>query len=96
MTWNTHWLLGTKSVILMFDYGLPAELFMGKRKSPLRQRLRYRRFLTAAEAIRFVVEDVPAIRTLGTWMQVGDSRFEGEEIQRLYEGDDYPLQRRTE
>lgn len=80
----------------MFDYCLPAELFMGKRKSPLRQRLRYRRFLTAAEAIRFVVEDVPAIRTLGTWMQVGDARFDGEEIQRLYESNDYPLQRRTE
>ena len=80
----------------MFDYGLPAELFIGKRKSHLRQRLHYRRFPTAAEAIRFVVEDFPAMRALGTWMQVGDSRFDSEGIHRLYDSDDYPLQRRTE
>jgi hypothetical protein len=79
----------------MFDYDLPAELFMGKRKSQLRQRLRYRCFPTAAEAIRFAIEDFPAMRALGTCMQVGDSRFDSEEIFRLYESDDYPLQRRT-
>ena len=37
-----------------FDYCSPAELFTGKRKGGSRQRLRYRRFATAAEAIRFV------------------------------------------
>ena len=79
----------------MFDYGLPAELFMGKRKSRPRQQLGYRRFPTAAEAIRFVVEDFPAMHSFGGWMQVGDSRFNSEDIHRLYEGEDYPLQRRT-
>ena len=78
-----------------FDYSLPAELFMGKRKSSSRQQLGYRRFATAAEAIRFAVEDFPAMRTLGASMQVGDERFDGEDIHRLYEGDDYPLPRRT-
>jgi hypothetical protein len=39
-----------------FDYGIPAELFMGKRKGGARQPLRYRRFATAAEAIRFAIE----------------------------------------
>jgi len=34
-----------------FDYGVPAELFMAKRKT--RQPLTYHRFATAAEAIRF-------------------------------------------
>jgi len=43
-----------------FDYGIPAELFMGKRKGGPRQPLRYRRFATAAEAIRFAVEELPA------------------------------------
>jgi len=80
---------------MTFDYGLPAELFMAKRKGAARQRLGYRRFATAAEAIRFAVEDFPAIRTLGAWMQVGDERFDSEEIHRLYERDDYPLQRRA-
>jgi hypothetical protein len=27
-------------------------------------------------------------------MQVGDQRFDGDDIQRLYESNDYPLQRR--
>jgi hypothetical protein len=79
----------------MFDYGSPAELFTAKRKGSPRQRLGYRRFATAAEAIRFAVEDFPAVRTLGAWMLVGDERFGGEEIRRLYESDDYPLRRRT-
>src|SRR5215472_6058350 len=60
-----------------FDYGVPAELFMAKRKAGARQPLRYRRFATAAEAIRFAVEELPAMRSLGAWMQVGDQRFDG-------------------
>ena len=80
---------------MTFDYGSPAELFAAKRKGGSRQRLGYRRFATAAEAIRFVVEDFPAVRTLGAWMQVGDQRFDSEEIYRRYESDDYPLRRRT-
>ena len=77
-----------------FDYGIPAELFMGKRKGGPRQPLKYRRFATSAEAIRFAVEELPAVRALGAWMQVGDERFDGDDIQRLYESDDFPLQRR--
>ena len=77
-----------------FDYGIPAELFMGKRKAGARQPLSYRRFATAAEAIRFAIEELPAVRALGAWMQVGDQRFDSDDIQRLYESDDYPLQRR--
>ena len=53
---------------MTFDYGLPAELFMLKRKGGARQRLGYRRFATAAEAIRFAVEDFPAIRALNAWL----------------------------
>lgn len=80
---------------MTFDYGSPAELFTAKRRGGLRQRLGYRRFATAAEAIRFVAEDFPGMRTLGVWMQVGDRRFDSEGIHRLYESDDYPLQRQT-
>jgi len=80
---------------MTFDYCSPAELFMAKRKGGPRKRLAYRRFVTAAEAIRFAVEDFPAIRVLGAWMQVGDQRFDSEDIHRLYERDDYPLRRRT-
>ena len=80
---------------MTFDYCSPAELFIAKRKGGPRRGLDYRRFATAAEAIRFAVEDFPAIRTLGASMQVGDEHFDSEEIHRLYESDDYPLRRRT-
>ena len=80
---------------MKFDYDIPAELFMAKRKGGARQPLGYRRFATAAEAIRFAVEDFPAMRTLGAWMQVGDERFDSDDIQRLYESGEYPLQKRV-
>ena len=80
---------------MAFDYNSAAELFIPKRKSVggRRSTTGYRRFATAAEAIRFAVEEFPAIRTLGAWMQVGDERFSSNEICRLYESGDYPLQR---
>ena len=78
-----------------FDYSVAAELFMGKRRGGPRKPPSYRRFATAAEAIRFAVEELPAVRALGAWMQVGDKRFDGDDIQRLYESGDYPLQRRA-
>ena len=74
-----------------FDYNAPAELFLAKRTN--NTRARYRRFPTAAEAIRYAVEDLRTLRTLGVWMQVGDERFNGDEIQRLYEAVDYPLRK---
>jgi hypothetical protein len=82
--------------IMTFDYGLPAELFMAKRKGGARSRLISRRFATAAEAIRFAVEDFPAIRALGTWIQVGNERFDGDDIHRLYESHHFPLRRRID
>ena len=78
----------------IFDYSAPAELFMAKRKGGARPPLGYRRFATAAEAIRFAIEDFPAIRTQGAWMQIGDERFDGDGIQRLYDSGEYPLRRR--
>lgn len=80
---------------MTFDYSSPAELFVGKRRGGTRQRLGYRRFATAAEAIRFAVEDFPAVRTLGAWMQIGDERYSSDDIHGLYEDVDYPLPRRA-
>ena len=74
--------------------GASGELFIPKRKGGARQPLDYRRFASAAEAIRFAVEDFPAIRTLGPWMRVGDERFDSDDIHQLYESGDYPLRRR--
>jgi hypothetical protein len=79
---------------MAFDYDSPAELFMPKLKGIRRRATpHYRRFATAAEAIRFAVEEMPAVRTLGAWMQVGDERFDSDEISKLYESSGYPLRR---
>jgi hypothetical protein len=83
-----------QAVMMTFDYTASAELFMPKRKGGVRQQLSYRRFATAAEAIRFAVEDFPAVRTLGAWMRVGDDRFNSDDIRRLYESSSYPRGRR--
>ena len=78
-----------------FDYAASAELFIPKRRSGARQPLSYRRFATAAEAICYAVEELPAVRTLGAWMQAGEERFNSEDIQRPYESTSYPRRRRT-
>jgi hypothetical protein len=81
---------------MTFDYGAAAELYIPKQGGRgARQPLSYRRFTTATEAIRFAVEDFPSIRTLGTWMRVGDERFNCNEIRRLYESDSCPRRRRV-
>ena len=56
-------------------------------------RTKYRRFATAAEALRYAVEDLRTPKTLGAWLEVGDERFSSSEIQRLYEAEDYPLRK---
>ncbi len=80
---------------MRFDYAASAELFMPKRKRGVRQPLNYRRFATAADAIRFAVEELPAINALGPWMQVGDERFNSDDIRRLYDSTSYPRRRRV-
>ena len=62
---------------MSFDYDAPAELFLATSMKGSRRK-KYRRFATAAEAIRYAVEDLPALRSLGAWLQVGDERFSTE------------------
>ena len=76
-----------------FDYQASAELFPSRSKNG-RGRITYRRFDTAAEAIRFAVEDVPAPALLGAYLEVDEARFGLHEIQYLYERAAYPLKRR--
>jgi hypothetical protein len=73
------------------DYNAPAELFLAKRTKNGREN--YRRFATAAEAIRYAVETLRTPKAFGASLEVGDERFNSSEIQRLYEGADYPLRK---
>jgi hypothetical protein len=83
----------TGSIEMDFDYTAAAELFIAKRSGGSRAPLGYRRFASAAEAIRFAVEELPGGRILGAFMQVGDLRFDADAIRSLYAHQDYPLQR---
>jgi hypothetical protein len=74
-----------------FDYSAPAELFLAKPAKGSREK--YRRFATAAEALRYAVEDLRTPKAFGAWLEVGDQRFNSADIQRLYDDGDYPLRK---
>ena len=77
---------------MTFNYGEPSELFLTK--GVKRGHRKYHRFATAAEAIQFAIENIPAPGARGALdaaMQVGDQRFDREEIKKLHDGHAYPL-----
>jgi hypothetical protein len=67
---------------IAFGYNSPAELYLSRSRG---RHTDYRRFATAAEAIRYAVEELRARRSLAAWMLVGEDRFNKEEINRLYD-----------
>ena len=74
------------------DFASPAELFPTRYRRNKRP-VGYKRFDTAAQAIRFAIEELPAPLLNGTFLQVLDQRFDGDAIRALYESHDYPLKR---
>ncbi len=78
-----------------FDYSTSAELFSARSRTGRRQPLHYRRFPSAAKALRFAIEDLPPQFFVGACLQVDESRYQGAEIRRLYASSRYPLPRRA-
>ena len=74
------------------DFTAPAGLFPARVRRNKRP-VGYKRFDTAAQAIRFAIEELPAPLLNGTYLQVQDQRFDGSDIRALYESDHYPLER---
>ena len=76
-----------------FDYGAPADLFPSRSKEGNRP-AGYRRFETAAEAIRFAIEVMPADFLLGTVLEADETRVDGPRIRELYNSTASPLARK--
>jgi hypothetical protein len=77
-----------------FDFTAPGELFCARSVSR-RSRVTYKRFDSAAKAIRFAVEELSADVLRATTLEVSETRMRGDEIAALYRHPDYPLRRKA-
>ena len=76
-----------------FSYNTAAELFPAAIRKKKRAGFAYRRFDTAAAAVQFAIEQLPADLLNGAYLQVDEARFDQSGIRTLYESQDFPLER---
>jgi hypothetical protein len=79
---------------MAFSFKKSAELFPAAVRRKRRAGFAYRRFDTAADAVRFAIEELPADSLNGAYLQVDEARFDQNGIRSLYESGDFPLPRR--
>ena len=75
-----------------FDYQSSAELYPSRSRRA-RGPFTYKRFNTAAEALRFAMEQMPEGALLGATLEVSEARYTEHEMRALYESPAYPLKR---
>jgi len=78
-----------------FDFNAPAELYPSRSRRT-RGPVAYKRFDSAAEALRFAVEELPEGGLNGATLEVKETRFGRDEILYLYAHASYPLERRKQ
>lgn len=81
-----------ESIMAKFNYAAPAELFPSRNRK-IANKVKYRRFDRAADAIRFAIEELPAPLLLGAFIEIDEERLGHKDIIALYESENYPLKR---
>jgi hypothetical protein len=81
--------------MIKFDYAVPGEFYSRKRAGRRPTSLTYQRFDTAAEAIRFAIEDLPSAAFTSCMLEASGERFGARELRALYASPRYPFQRPT-
>jgi hypothetical protein len=81
-------------IVEKFNYDAPAELFPSRNRKIV-NKIKYRRFDRAADAIRFAVEELPEPLLLGAFIEINEARLGHKDIRALYDSADYPLAKRA-
>ena len=76
-----------------FDFQAAAELFPATGRQPRRGIVSYKRFDTAALAIRYAIEELDPALLQNAVLQVEDERYDAGAIQNLYASAAYPFKR---
>ncbi len=78
-----------------FNFEEPADVFVGGGRFNQKSPMVYRRFASAAEAIRYAIEMQSADKLAATVVEADDVRFGPAEIRKLYDSADYPFSRQA-
>jgi hypothetical protein len=81
-------------IVEKFNFDAPAELFPSRNRKIV-NKIKYRRFERAADAIRFAVEELPEPLLLGAYIQIDEERLGHKDIRGLYDSAEYPLAKRA-
>jgi hypothetical protein len=72
-----------------FDFNAPAELFPSRNRK-IANKVKYRRFDRASDAIRFAIEELPEPLLLGAYIEINEERLGHKDIRALYESENFP------
>jgi hypothetical protein len=76
-----------------FDYAAAAEIYPSRARGSRRHPVGYKRFDSAAEALRFAIEELPADALVGAYLEIAEDRYDAREMRALYDAPAYPLPR---